>query len=185
MTQANPQMEKYLLVAVLANESAALRAYRLLQQGGISLENIAIVGQGYRDCDAVGFAEPLPVAKQRAFATAGFTGVVGAIMGVVFQVITAPRFEVFPGNAPANWAIAALTAGASGAMGGFFVGGGVGFFSESGESLSYRVKVDQQGKYLVLVEGAEALVEQGRTLLEGAECESTQRYYFRPPATTG
>jgi len=175
--------ERYLLVAVLTDESAALRAYRLLQQGGLSLENMAIVGKGYRDCDGVGFAEPLPVAKQRALTTATFTGLMGAVMGVVFQVITAPRFEVFPGNLVANWLIAGLAAGASGAMGGFFVGGGVGFFSESGESLSYRVKVDQQGKYLVVVEGAEALVEQARVLLQGADCESTQRYYFRPPAT--
>ncbi|WP_287129335.1 hypothetical protein [Candidatus Cyanaurora vandensis] len=172
--------ERYLLVAVLPDESLALRAYRLLQQGGISPANIAIVGRGYRDCDAVGFAQPLVVSRQRAYWTAALTGVIGVVMGVVFQVITAPRFEVIPGNPWANWAIAAVAAGLSGAMGGFFVGGGVGYFSESGESLSYRVKVDR-GKYLILVEGPESLVEESALLLETVS-ESTQRYYFRPSA---
>ncbi|WP_218080611.1 hypothetical protein [Anthocerotibacter panamensis] len=177
MQQTNPR-ERYLLVCVLPDEPQVLRAYRYLQQGGLSPESIAIVGRGYRDCDAVGFAQPIVVSRNRAFQTAAFTAVVGAGMGVAFLVATG--IQVFPGNLVANVLLAVTTAGLSGALGGFLVGGGVGLVSESGESIAYRNKVER-GKYLLLVEGGEALVEQATRLLRDAPCESTQRYYFRPP----
>jgi len=168
--------ERYLLIACVADETSALGAYRTLQKGGLSPECMAIVGQGYRDCDAVGFAQPIPVAKSRAYQTAAFTGVAGAVMGLAFLVAT--KIQVFPGNLFLNILLAVTSAGLSGAMGGFLVGGGVGLVSESGESSAYRNQVDR-GKYLLLVEGTEDLVEQARQLLENTPRESLQRYYFR------
>ncbi len=170
--------DRYLLVSVVANEAQALGLYRLLQRSGLSPENVAIVGSGYRDCDAVGFAKPLDVSRQRAFRTAAFTGVIGAVMGLAFLAATPVR--IFD-NMILNILLAITTAGLSGAMGGFLVGGGVGLLSESGESISYRSKVER-GKYLVLVEGAETLVEKADAVVKAFQCESTQRYYFRPPA---
>ncbi len=177
MQQTN-RAERHLLVSVLANEAEALRAYRILQLGGVSPENMAIVGAGYRDCDAVGFARPTQVARTRAYRTAAFTSVVGAIMGLAFLFTTG--IQVFP-NLYLNILLALTTAGISGAVGGFLVGGGVGLVFESGESIAYRNKVNQ-GKYLLLVEGAESLVIQSEDRLKSAPCESSRRYYFRPPS---
>jgi len=177
MNQSPLAQERYLLVAVVPSEAEALRAFRHLQQGGFSPENVAIVGRGYRDCDAVGFAKPLDVSRDRAYRTSAFAGVVGAGMGLAFLVATPVR--VFD-NMVLNVLLAVVTAGLAGAMGGFFVGGGVGFVSESSESISYRNKVDR-GKYLILVEGGESLVGKAYDHLQQVPTESLQRYYFRPP----
>jgi hypothetical protein len=173
--QTTEPRERHLIIAVFANESAALEGFRLLQRSGFSPENVAIVGKGYRDADAVGFADPVKVAKERALRTAGFTGIVGSVMGLTFNLIT--HIQIVP-NQILTWAIAAFLGGISGVMGGLFVGGGVGLVLESGESISYRNRIEK-GKYLLLVEGQEALVLTAQEQLRGVQTESLERYYFR------
>jgi hypothetical protein len=173
--QTTEPRERHLIIAVFANESAALEGFRLLQRSGFSPENVAIVGKGYRDADAVGFADPVKVAKERALRTAGFTGIVGSVMGLTFNLIT--HIQIVP-NQILTWAIAAFLGGISGVMGGLFVGGGVGLVLESGESISYRNRIEK-GKYLLLVEGKEDMVLKAQEQLQELPPESLERYYFR------
>lgn len=174
--QTTQPRERHLIIGIFADEQAVLGGYRRLQQVGISLENLAIVGKGYRDADAVGFADPVKVAKARAVRTAAFTGILGAIFGLLFNLIT--KIAIIPDNRPLTLLIAALLGGVSGVLGGLIAGGGTGFIFESGESIAYRNRINK-GKYLLLVEGTEALVLTAEQHLRELPTESLDRYYFR------
>lgn len=168
--------ERHLVIAVLPNEQAALNAYRRLQKTGTSPENIAIVGKGYRDADAIGFAKPVNMAKRRAFLTATATGVIGAIFGLTFNLISG--IQIFADNQILTWIAAAFFGGISGALGGLLVGGGTGLIFESNESISFRSEIER-GKFLILIEGDEALVRSAEQRLYDIPTESLQRYHFR------
>ncbi|UFP96359.1 hypothetical protein [Gloeobacter morelensis] len=176
MQSAQPR-EKHLIIGVYANEPIALEAFRLLQQRGMSPENVAIVGKGYRDADAVGFADPVKVAKERAWKTAGFTGLLGLVFGFLFNWLT--QIDIVPDNRVLSLIIAAILGGLSGLMGGVLVGGGTGLVFESGESIAYRNRIEK-GKYLLLVEGNEVLVRTAEQALRSlSTAEALDRYYFR------
>ncbi len=174
--QSTQPSEKHLVIGVFANEQMALEGFRVLQKKGMSPENVAIVGKGYRDADAVGFADPLKVARMRALRTAILPGLVGLVFGLLFNVLT--QIEIVPGNRILTLIIAALLGGASGILGGLMVGGGIGLIFESGESIAYRNRIEK-GQYLLLVEGKEALVKEAESELRLLPTESLDRYYFR------
>jgi hypothetical protein len=71
--------------------------------------------------------------------------------------------------------IGGLLGAASGAMGSFFVGGGVGLTSGSGDALPYRNRLDE-GKYLIVVRGTEALTKQATNVLKPLNPENIQGY---------
>jgi len=171
----NPR-ERHLIIGVFADEPAVIAGLRSLQRSGLSLENIAIVGRGYRSPDAVGFADPLKVARTRALRTAIGTGTIGAVFGLVFNLIT--KIQIVPGNLLLTWLIAALLGGLSGVMGGLIAGGSFGLIFESGESISYRNRVEK-GKFLLLVEGSEQIVRTAEEQMRALPTEGLERYYFR------
>ncbi|MFN3361726.1 MAG: hypothetical protein ACK421_09925, partial [Pseudanabaenaceae cyanobacterium] len=60
-----------------------------------------------------------------------------------------------------------------GALGSFFVGGGVGVAFGSGESLPLRNRL-AEGKYLVVVKGSEELLRRSRRIMESLKPEKIQ-----------
>ncbi|MDY7015322.1 MAG: hypothetical protein SVX43_17340, partial [Cyanobacteriota bacterium] len=63
----------------------------------------------------------------------------------------------------------------AGAMGSFFVGGGAGLSSGSGDALPYRNRL-KQGKYLAIVRGSETLKNRAAEILRSFEPENLQGY---------
>ncbi len=166
----------HLYICILPSEQDALVSYRLLQKNGFSPANVAIVGKGYRSPDDVGFAEPKRTATQRAKSTALFAGLVGVISGAIFNKMTGIPIIGDPWVDPF---LGAILAGLSGLLGGFLVGGGVGFVWESGESVFYRNRLER-GSYLLMIESQdESLVKNAAELLHEQPLQSAQRYYFR------
>lgn len=166
----------HLYICILPSEQDALVSYRLLQKNGFSPANVAIVGKGYRSPDDVGFAEPKKTATQRAKSTAVFAGLVGAFSGAIFNKMTGIPIL---GNPLVDPFLGAVLAGLSGLLGGFLVGGGVGFIWESGESVFYRNRLER-GSYILMVESQdESLVKNAAKLLSEQPVQSAQRYYFR------
>jgi hypothetical protein len=83
------------------------------------------------------------------------------------------------GNPLVDPLLGAILAGLSGLLGGFLVGGGVGFIWESGESVFYRNRLER-GSYILMVESQdESLVKNAAELLSEQPVQSAQRYYFR------
>ncbi len=173
---ATDSQGSHLYVCILPSEQDALESYRLLQKNGFSPANVAIVGKGYRSPDDVGFAEPKKMATQRAKSTAVFAGLVGIVSGAIFNKMTGIPIT---GNPLADPFLGAILAGLSGLLGGFLVGGGVGFIWESGESVFYRNRLDR-GSYILMIESQdENVVKNAAELLSERPLQSAQRYYFR------
>jgi hypothetical protein len=67
-----------------------------------------------------------------------------------------------------------------GAMGSFFVGGGVGLSGGSGDALAYRNRLDA-GKYVLIVEEeSEPRIREATRILRQFEPENLQGYRERP-----
>ncbi len=60
-------------------------------------------------------------------------------------------------------------------MGSVFVGGGVGLIFGSGDALPYRNRLSA-GKYLIVVQGSEALTRQATRILRQYDPENIQGY---------
>ncbi|WP_019501964.1 hypothetical protein [Pseudanabaena sp. PCC 6802] len=151
-----------LMIAVLPDEVSAFEAYRLLQNHGISPENLALVGRGFSSPESVGLLEPRRMAwryaKQGIFL---FTGL-GVAAGIVVQLFLNLRFPSL------NWyqTLLALSV-ATGAMGcliGGTLGSMYGLFYKSSTSIACRNCL-RQGQYLLLLEGSELLTRRGREIL--------------------
>ena len=74
-----------------------------------------------------------------------------------------------------NHIIGGILGAASGALGAYFVGGGVGLSVGSGDALPYRNRLNA-GKYLVVVKGTEELTRQATRILRSFEPENIQGY---------
>jgi hypothetical protein len=150
------------MIAVLPDEVSAFEAYRLLQNHGISPENLALVGRGFSSPESVGLLEPRRMAwryaKQGIFL---FTSV-GAAVGVVLQLLLNLKFPSL------NWyqtllALSVAT-GAIGCLIGGTLGSMYGLFYKSSTSIACRNCL-RQGQYLLLLEGSELLTRRGREIL--------------------
>ncbi|WP_071516448.1 hypothetical protein [Geitlerinema sp. PCC 9228] len=153
---------KHLSVFILIDEVSAFQAYRLLQTHGISPEHLAIVGRGYCTPEQVGLREPLQIAwrKARWFAVAG--GTLGSFLGFSLWVSVQWQILLPRGFEPA------LAIPAIGILGGFcgaVVGALIGFLGEGSQANVYRYHV-RQGRYLLMVEGPQSLVQSAREILQ-------------------
>jgi hypothetical protein len=150
------------MIAVLPDEVSAFEAYRLLQNHGISPENLALVGRGFSSPESVGLLEPSRMAwryaKQGIFL---FTGL-GVAVGIVAQLFLNLKFPSL------NWyqtllALSVVT-GAMGCLVGATLGSMYGLFYKSSTSIACRNCL-RQGQYLLLLEGSELLTRRGREIL--------------------
>ncbi len=163
----------YYLVAVLGDRMKAEAAYLDLEQAGVPMDKVAILGRGYKSADEYGLLDPKEQSNRLARLMAFWLVPFGFGAGYTFNYIT--QLDTFP------WAgdlgshiIGGLLGAASGAMGGFFVGGGVGLV-ESGDALTYRNRLSA-GKYLVVVKGSETLTKKATPILRQYDPENLQGY---------
>jgi hypothetical protein len=162
------------LIAVLPDRIQAEAAYSALERQGLTPEQVSILGRGYKSADEYGLINPTEEAKKGVKGLLFWVLPFGFIAGYAFNALT--DISIVPAISPVgNHLIGGLFGAIAGASGAYFVGGGVGLFSGSGDALPYRNRLNA-GKYLIIVTGSEDLVKQATPILRQFEPENLQGY---------
>ncbi|BCL35573.1 hypothetical protein [Nostoc sp. MS1] len=164
------------LVAVLPDRIQAEAAYLALEREGI---NSTILGRGYKTADEYGLVDPNLQARKQAKLMSLWLVPFGFFAGFTFSLITGLNTFAWAGEI-GNHVIGGLLGAASGALGGVVVGGGVGLVVGGGDALPYRNRLDA-GKYLIVVQGSDALSRQATKILRQFEPENIQGYADSTP----
>ena len=162
------------LVAVLSDRIQAEAAYSALEQEGLSIRQVAILGQGYQTADEYGLIDPNEQARKQALRMITWLIPFGFAAGFTFSIITGLNTFAWAGEF-GNHFIGGILGGISGAMGGTFVGGGVGLVIGSDNALPYRNRL-RAGKYLIVVKGSESLTRLATRTLYQFKPENIQGY---------
>lgn len=162
------------LIAVLPDRIKAEEAYTALEKAGMSQSQIAILGRGYQTADEFGLIDPAQQAKKQAIFMAYWLIPFGFVGGYLFNFITGLDTLDWAGE-PGNHIVGGVLGAIGGAMGSFFVGGGIGLTTGSGDALPYRNSLDA-GKYLVVAKGSEGLLETATPILRRFAPENLQGY---------
>ncbi|NEO86154.1 MAG: hypothetical protein F6J87_18140 [Spirulina sp. SIO3F2] len=162
------------LIGVFSDRLQAEAAYTALEQAKVPQEQMAILGRGYKSADEFGFIDPQAQARKQIRFMAIWLVPFGFAGGFVFNSIT--QIYLFDWTGPmGNHIIGGVLGAIGGAMGSFFVGGGVGLTEGGGDALVYRNRLDA-GKYLVVVEGSKILQDRATPILQQENPESLQGY---------
>lgn len=165
------------LVAVLPDRIKAEAAYSALEKAELPMKDVAILGRGYRSASEYGLIDPADQAWKQIRLMLIWLVPFGFLAGFSFNAITG--LDTFPWAGPlGNQVLGGLLGAGSGAMGAFFVGGGVGAAFGSGDALSYRNRLEA-GKYLLVVRGSESLIRQATPILRQFRPENIQGYTGR------
>ncbi len=162
------------LIAVLKDRIEAEEAYSSLEREGLPMDKVSILGKGYKSADEFGLIDPNSEAKKQMRGLAFWTIPFGFIAGFAFNLQTGLQIVEWTGSL-GNHIIGGLFGAIAGAMGSFFVGGGVGLSAGSGDALPYRNRLNE-GKYLIVVRGSETLTQQATRILRQFEPENIQGY---------
>jgi hypothetical protein len=162
------------LVAVLGDRIQAEAAYVALEKAEIPLGSVSIVGRGYKSADEFGLIDPKEKAGRLAKLMSFWLIPFGFVSGFCFSLITKLDTFAWAGEI-GNHVIGGLLGAASGAMGSFFVGGGVGLSTGSGDALPYRNRLEA-GKYLIIVNASETITRKATGVLREFEPEMLQGY---------
>jgi hypothetical protein len=161
------------VVAVLPDRIKAEEAYSALEKEGLPTAQVDILGQGYKSADEYGLIDPNQQASKGIKRLAEWLIPFGFVAGYAFNLLTG--IEILPVGSLGNHIFGGLLGAASGALGAYFVGGGVGLTVGSGDALPYRNRLNA-GKYLIVVKGTEELTRQATRVLRQFEPENIQGY---------
>lgn len=164
------------LVAVLDNRIKAEEAYNALEEASLPKDNFDILGKGFKTADEYGLIDPADQAWQQIRLMMVWLVPFGFAAGFMFNIITGLDTFAFTGRL-GNQIIGGLLGAIGGSMGAYFIGGGMGILG-SGDALSYRNRLDD-GKFLVVVRGSEAVVRQATPILRKFRPENIQGYSGR------
>jgi len=162
------------LVAVLPDRMQAEEAYTALEKQGLPMNQISILGRGYKSADDFGFLDPKEQANKQAKLMSYWLVPFGFFAGIAFSLSTGLNTFAWAGEI-GNHLIGGILGAASGGLGSFFVGGGVGLTYGSGDALPYRNRLEA-GKYLIVVEGSVSLTQRASYILRQFEPENLQGY---------
>lgn len=162
------------LVAVLPDRIQAEAAYSALEKEGLPMNQVSILGRGYKSADEFGLLDPNEEAKKQAKLMAFWLIPFGFFSGFTFSLITGLDTFAFAGEI-GNHVIGGFLGAASGALGSLFVGGGFGLMFGSGDALPYRNRLNA-GKYLVVIKSSESITRKATQILRQFEPENLQGY---------
>jgi hypothetical protein len=162
------------LVAVLSDRIQAETAYSALESEGLPMTQVAILGRGYKTADEYGLIDPNQKAWQQTKLMATWVVPFGFAAGFAFSSITHLNTFAWAGEL-GDHLIGGVLGAVSGLMGSAFVGGGVGLLVGGGDALPYRNRLNA-GKYLVVVNGSEALTRRATGILRPLQPENLQGY---------
>jgi hypothetical protein len=162
------------LIAVLRDRIQAEAAYVALEQEQIPTSQIQILGKGYKTADDYGLVNP----SEKAWSQVRLMGLwlvpFGFVAGFAFSVLSHLETFAWAGTV-GNHVIGGLLGAGGGAMGSFFVGGGLGLAFSSGDALPYRNRLNA-GQYLVAVRGTEVDIQRSAQVLRQFEPEMLRNY---------
>jgi hypothetical protein len=162
------------LIAVLPDRIQAEAAYVALEKAGVPMQQVSILGKGYKTADEFGFIDPKQPARRQALLMSTWLVPFGFLGGIAFNFAT--QYQLVPEiGSVGNMILGGLLGAIAAAMGSFFVGGGVGLSSGSGDALPYRNRLSA-GKYIVITQGAPNITNQATRILKQFEPESLQGY---------
>ena len=98
----------------------------------------------------------------------------GFLSGVGFSIVTNLQTFAWAGEI-GNHVIGGLLGSIGGTMGSVFIGGGGGIAFGSGDALPYRNRLNA-GKYIIVVEGSQLLLQQATLILRKCDPEGIQTY---------
>lgn len=162
------------LVAVIPERLKAEEAYAALQRANLGVESIEILGRGFKSADQCGLIDPAERAWRQIRWMLAWLLPFGFSAGFLFNRITGLDTFTWAGRWGNQWLGGGLGAIAA-AMGGFFIGGGVGLLVGSGKALSYR-RCLNQGEFLIVVRGTDPLIRQATTILRQFRPTTLQGY---------
>jgi hypothetical protein len=162
------------VIAVFSDQTQSKAAYSELEKAGLPIQQVSILGDGYPISSEFGFIDPKQPARQRARFMAFWLVPFGCIGGIAFNLAT--QYQLLPeAGQLSNLLLGGLLGAVAGAMGSFFVGGGIVLTSKEGNAVPYN-KYLKQGKYLVVVRGAPNMTNKATRLLRQFEPENLQGY---------
>ena len=167
------------LIAVLSTRNQAEEAYTALERENLPMEQVTILGQGYKSADEFGLIEPNKQARKQSQRLAYWIIPFGFAAGYAFNLLSGIEIFSWAGSI-GNHVIGGLLGAASGGLGALLIGGGVGWTVGSGDALPYRNRLNA-GKYLIIAKGNEQLIRQATRILRQFEPENIQGY--TEPAT--
>lgn len=162
------------VIAVLGDRIQAEAAYSALAAEQFVMDAVAILGKGYQSADEYGLIDPAGAAWKQIKRMMIWLVPFGFIAGFGFNQITG--LDTFPwAGTIGNQILGGILGAGSGAMGAFFVGGGVGVALGSGDALSYRNYLSA-GKYVVVVKGSLTQIRAATPILRRFRPETLQGY---------
>ncbi len=166
------------LVAVLSDRIKVEEAYAALEAAEFAMQEVAILGRGFKSADEYGLIDPANQAWKQMRGMMVWLIPFGFIAGFGFNAITG--LDTFPwAGTLGNQILGGLLGAGSGAMGAFFVGGGVGAAIGSGDALSYRNRLNA-GKYLLVVRGSDTDIRVATPIIRRFRPENIQGYQAPP-----
>lgn len=162
------------LVAVLGDRIKAEEVYTALEDANITMNKVDILGPGFKSADEYGLIDPKDEAWKQIKRMAIWVVPFGFAAGVTFNLSTG--LNTFPwAGTFGNQVIGGFLGAIGGAMGSFFIGGGVGASIGGGDALSYRNRI-KAGKYLIVVNGSDGLISQSSRIIRSFRPENIQGY---------
>ncbi len=162
------------LVAVLPDRIQAEGAYSALEKAGLPMNQVTILGRGYKSADEFGLIDPNERAVKQAKFMAVWLVPFGFAAGLTFSLISGLETFAWAGEI-GNHIVGGVLGAISGGLGSIFVGGGTGLLFGGGDALPYRNRLNA-GNYLVVVEGNETIIRRANKLIQPFETESIQAY---------
>ncbi|MGF1537640.1 MAG: hypothetical protein ACFB4J_14325 [Elainellaceae cyanobacterium] len=165
------------LVAVFSNRVQAEAAYEALREQGLPMAQIDILGKGYKSADQFGLINPDEEADKQSSNLVPWLIPFGFGAGYIFNLLTDIRLFNWAG-AFGNHIIGGIFGAAAAGMGAYFTGRLVGWTSASGDAIAYRNRLNK-GKYLIIAQGGDDLVNRATLTLQAMQPENLQGYASR------
>jgi len=168
------------VIATYPDHESAEDAVRRLQQQGIPIQNLSIIGKDFQAVEKpLGFVTTGTVAKEGAKVGAWTGGLFGLLVGAAFLILPGVGAVVVAGPLSA-----ALLGGVEGALAGAAFGGLTGALIGLGVSKDKAIRYESQvkaGRFLVTLRGHGPEIERARSVFTGGKAETTE-VVQAPPA---
>lgn len=162
------------LVAVLPDRNEAESAYLGLKDANLPIQHLDILGKGYKSADEFGLINPDQEAQKQTEQLANWVVPFGFAAGFLFNVLTGIQIISWMGVI-GNHILGGIFAAAAAALGAFLTGRLTGWTTSSGDAIAYRNRLNA-GKYLIIVTGTDAFVQDAVKLLRQYKLENLQGY---------